>query len=106
MGTFLKHQALTSERSAGLVRFPLSIVHCHARDGVSGEAVSLLPVSMWSFYHFLWRSNISSFQIFSEADGPLVAVDLVYLWKDVSPGSSCTTTFQKSPQIGILFFFF
>lgn len=43
----------------------LSIVGCHAKDGVFGKTMSLhlLPISMWLLYPLLWKRCSTSFQV-------------------------------------------
>lgn len=61
----------TTLRSSGKSR---GLVRCRGGEG-NGEITSLplLPVLIWSFYPFLWKSESSSFKSFAEEIDPYVA---------------------------------
>lgn len=60
------------------------------RGGVYGRTSSqlLLPTLMWSFSHLIWWRNSSSLEVFSRGNCSIWSLDLVYLWEEVSSGSS------------------
>lgn len=51
-------------------------------------SLPLIPFSVWSFNPLLWRVVHLVFRSFSEGNDSYVAVDLVFLWEEVSSGSS------------------
>lgn len=97
LGGSLKSQSIrcwsksfTLQGEAGICEFPPDSMSL-CRGWVSGGIVSqsLLPVLMWIFSHSpnVWIQLASG--VLSEAIVPYVAIDLMWLWEELSLGACC-----------------
>lgn len=81
----------------------LPIVGRHTRGGVYGEMGSqpLLPASMWVFSCLPNGVAQLVFRLFSEEIVPCIAVDSVYMWKEVSSESSYIAILNWNPSFSL-----
>ena len=95
------------QKSAYLVR-SLSLMCHHTKGGFFCETVSLplLPILMWSSFPLLWRVLHLVFRSLSERNDPYVALDVMFLWEEVSLGSSYAAILDDPPPPSQRVFFY
>lgn len=105
-GPIVEHQPLTPPEECLCGEPPLSCVSPHQGQAFY-ETVSLplLPILTWSFFLLLWRVLHLVFRSLSERNDPYVALDLMFLWEEVSSGSSYAAMLDSpSPPSQRVFF--